>query len=183
MSDSDPDRHDLLFAAEMSARYHRRRAAFLETTSNWLNFLTLAGGAGAFVSLYGAGTGIAKLLALLLSLIGIIQIVYSPQANATKHKEWLTQWFDLIREIKLAPSPTPQQLDEWMRKKVAIETECIVELRALQADCFNRTARAMGLEETHNYSIRWWHRRLMQVIRFEHAFERPPQETRNTQTT
>jgi len=174
VSDSAPDRHDLLFAAEMSARYHRRRAAFLETTNNSLNFLTLAGGAGAFVSLYGAGTGIAKALALVLALIGIIQIVFSPQANAMKHKQWLIQWSDLIREIALTPSPTPQQLDDWLRRRVAIETECVVELRALQADCFNRTSRAMGLEETHNYELRWWHRMFMQVIRFEHAFERLP---------
>lgn len=99
-----------------------------------------------------------------------------------KHKEWLARWSDMIREIKLAPSPSQQQLDDWMRRKIAIETECVVEMRALQADCYNRTAHSMGLEETHDYIIRWWHRLLMQVIRFEHAFERKPEQTNDART-
>lgn len=176
--DLEATRHDLLFAAEQSAKYHRRRAAFLETANNLLNLATLAGGAGAFISLYGSDTTVAKWLALLLTIIGIIQIVYSPQACAMRHKAWLASWLTLVREINLTPSPEAKRLDDWTARRFSIETECVVEMRALQADCFNRTARAMALEDTYNYRIRPWHRLLMQVIRFEHAFEPPSTKTR-----
>jgi hypothetical protein len=157
----------------MSAKYHRRRAAFLDTANNLLNLATLAGGAGAFISLYGTDTTVAKALALLLTMIGIIQIVYSPQACATKNKEWLARWLELLREIKLTPSPTAKQIENWTAQRYSIERECVIEMRALQADCYNRTTRQMELEETYNYRLRLWHRIFMQVVRFEHAFERP----------
>ena len=174
MTDLESARHDLLFAAELSARYHRRRAAFLESTNNLLNLFTLAGGAGAFISLYGPGTTIAKVLAVVLTVIGIIRIVYSPQACAFRHKDWLARWLKIIRETKLSPTPTIEQIDDWTRRRYDIEAECVVEMRALQADCYNRTARQMNLAEVHNYRLWPWHRLLMQVVRFEHAFEGAP---------
>lgn len=88
-----------------------------------------------------------------------------------RHKDWLAKWMTLARQIELTPLPTVEKLDEWTRQQNTIEADCTLEMRALQADCYNRTVRAMNLEEVHNYRLRWWHRRFCQVVRFEHAFE------------
>ncbi|WP_332811301.1 hypothetical protein [Sphingomonas sp.] len=177
MTESLQDQADeLRFAVEMSIRYHRRRAAFLEATNNLLNLMTLAGGAGAFVSLFGPGTLLAKLLAVLVTGIGIIRIVYSPQACAIRHKEWLSRWMNILHEIKMADAVTIPVVADWTKRTFAIEGECVIEMRALQADCYNRTARALSRSDEYNYDIRWWHRLFMHVIRFEHAFEGPPRK-------
>jgi hypothetical protein len=176
--DYTDERHALLFAAEMSARYHRRRAAFLEKTNLLLNLVTLFSGTAAFVSLYTPGTGIAKALTVVLTAIGIIRIVYSPLACAMRHKDWLSRWLAITREIQTTPRPTLEQIEDWTRRRFAIEGECLIEMRALQADCYNRTVRAMDLEETHNYRVRIWHRFLCQVVSFENAFEGRPREER-----
>jgi hypothetical protein len=86
------DRGDLLFGAEMSVRYHRRRATFLERTNLMLTLATLIAGGGAFVSLFGETTLFAKVAALVVSVIGLIQIVYTPEACAARHKGWHSRW-------------------------------------------------------------------------------------------
>jgi hypothetical protein len=161
---------DLLFCAELSARYHRRRASFLDRTNLFLNLAVLVGASGAFISLFGAGTLIAQTLALVLLVIGVIQIVYRPEACAIAHQRWLAQWLELIREIKTTPKPSEENVAKWTERRYAIEGECVGELRALQADCYNRAARALE-REGEPYRLRFWHRALIQVVSFEHAFE------------
>lgn len=165
------DRDDILFLAEMSSRYHRRRAAFLERLSNFFNAVTLIGGASAFLALLNAGsdisTDIAKALTALIAIIGVVQSIYRIDAAAFENKRWLVEWMELLTDVYNNESPSAELLKDWIRRKNILDSQTICELRALQEDCFNKTADALGLQ--HSGKLRWHQKLLMQVFSFENA--------------
>lgn len=164
------DRLELLFSAEMSVRYHRRRAAFLERLGMLLNLSTLIGGAGAFLSLVGGeSTHIAKVATLIITVIGIIQAVYRIDSAASDNRQWLNEWLTILTEIYSEESPSAGKLANWRERKHRIEAQCVSELRALQVDCYNKTIDYMQLDAPH-VPIRRYQKALMQLYPFETAF-------------
>lgn len=164
-------RSDLQFDVVMSIKYHRRRAAFLERVGALMSAAILFGGAGAFASLFGEQTGIAKWLTAILALIGIVQIVFQVDRCAAEHRGWLRRWMDLQKEIERTKSPTDERMADWLDVKLDIESECVGEMRALQEDCYNRTISELDRagEPT---PIKLRHRLFMQVYSFENGFQR-----------
>lgn len=162
-----------LFRAELSSRYHRRRATFLERSALMMTLLTLIGGGSGVISLFGDGKIIAQVSAGIVTLVGLIQIVYRPEMAAMQHKAWLRRWNKVIIEIKFeSTSPHDKALEvQWAREAANIESECVGEMRALQADCYNRAVRYMNIDAGNNYELRWYHRALCQIVSFEHGFE------------
>ena len=160
-------RADMLFITEMSARYHRRRASFLEVASSLMSLVTVIGGAGAFLTLIGStDTTIAKFATLALTLVGTVQLVFKIDTAAALHKQWLKQWTRILLEIRTNSEPNVDVIARWIEERYSIEVECVVEMRALQADCFNRTMKAL-YRVGDQYRLRWWHRAFMQVWPFE----------------
>lgn len=166
------DRDHLLFDAELATRYHRRRAAFLERVSIGLTFTTLLLSTAAVASVLAAMPGLAIAASLVIALFSVIQVVYRPQAHATQHTSWLRRWNTVLLEIRTCPDPAPETLKSWTKVKFDVESEHIGEMRALQADCYNRAARHLGLSNENDYVLKRRHRWLGQIISFEHAFER-----------
>jgi hypothetical protein len=164
-------RSDMLFIAEMSAKYHRRRAAFLERAGKAMSITILVGGAGAFASLYGANTIFAQAATACVALIGIIQIVTQTDRCAANHSNWLREWNRMLVEINQTPDPTAQQLAAWNAKRYDLESECVGEMRALQEDCYNRTMAALDRDGVPTKITRW-QRLWMQLFSFENAFQR-----------
>lgn len=160
-------RADMLFIAELSVRYHRRRAAFLDVTSSLMGLVTVIGGAGAFLTLIGGdGTLIAKAATLVLTVVGTIQLVFRIDTAAAAHKQWLKQWLAILHDVRTTSEPTQDAIAAWIKRRYDIEADCVTEMRALQADCFNRTMTALNLEGE-PYQLRWWQRAFMQVWSFE----------------
>jgi uncharacterized membrane protein YuzA (DUF378 family) len=170
-------RAEILFSAELSARYHRRRAAFLERTSALMSTVILVGGAGAFASLFGDATIIAKIATLIIALIGVVQIVFQMDRCAAEHRRWLREWTSILVEVKEADNPSREAIAMWEKRRAVIETECVSELRALQIDCWNRTAISLRYQVKPT-PIRLWQRALIQVFSFESWFANPmPRDT------
>ena len=161
-------RDDIEFEAAASARYHRRRAAFLERMSQMFSFLTLAGGAGAFVAIVGEATLIAKIAALATAVVSIIQIVSQTDKAANEHRHWLRAWNNILREVHQNDNPKPSMLAGWIERKYEIEGECVVEMKALANDSFNRTLNALG-REGEPFRLSWWQKLWMQFFSFDNA--------------
>lgn len=163
-------RADILFIVELSVRYHRRRASFLDLTSALMSLVTVIGGAGAFLTLIGGdNTAVAKVATLLLTLVGTIQLVFRIDTAAAAHKQWLKQWLRMLHEVRATESPDGATISRWIEQRYSIEADCVTEMRALQVDCFNRTASALRLDHQAT-PLRWWHRGLIQVWPFENSF-------------
>lgn len=165
------DRDDILFLAEMSSRYHRRRAAFLERLSNLFNAVTLIGGASAFLALINSGSetanDLAKFLTAMIAIIGVVQSIYRIEQAAFENKKWLVEWMDLLTEVYNNENPSAEMIRDWVRRKNILDSQTVCELRALQVDCANKTASALGLH--YSGRLRWYHKFLMQVISFENS--------------
>lgn len=166
------DRESLLFSAEVSVRYHRRRATFLDRTSAIMSLLIIVGGSTAFASLFGASTTFAKGATIFLSSIGGIQLVFRIDRAAVDHQRWLKQWLEMLAAMRASESPTKAQLGRWETQRCSIESECVGEMRALQVDCYNRTLVALSYEDQPT-SMRWWHRAFIQILSFEKDFANP----------
>jgi hypothetical protein len=164
-------RDELLFDAEMSAKYHRRRATFLERASSAMSVAILAGGAGAFASLFGETTTIAKFATLIVAIVGIVQIVFQTDRCAAEHRRWLKAWSAMITEIRQTEVASQEQLNDWVARRYALEGECVGEMRALQEDCYNRTMVALERQGAPT-PITAWQRMWMQLFSFENAFQR-----------
>jgi hypothetical protein len=164
-------RADMLFIVELAVRYHRRRAAFLERADQLLTFATVAAGGGAFVSVVGDNSPAAKTAALIVMIIGVIQLVYKPEACAGRHRAWLARYLRVLTDIRNTAEPKPGRIETWVASRYELEAECVGEMRALQVDCYNRTMRALRLPGSPK-RLRWWHRMLIQLVSFEHAFEK-----------
>jgi hypothetical protein len=164
------DRAEMLFRAEASVRYHRRRAAFLEQLDLFLTLVLLAAGGGTFITVASDVNGYAAGAGLVVTAIGLIQLVYKPEACAARHRQWLKRWSAVLAEVRSSDEPTPHQIAAWVQTQHEIETECVLELAALKADCFNRTARALERDAI-PYKLRSHHRALIQLFSFERAME------------
>lgn len=163
-------RADVLFIVEMSVRYHRRRAAFLDLCSSFMSLGTVIGGAGAFLTLIGGdNTVIAKVATFLLTVIGMVQLIFRIDTSAAAHKQWLKQWMRMLYEVRTNVAPDNDTISTWLERRYAIEAECVTEMRALQVDCANRTIAALNLDGELD-KLRWWHRAFMQIWPFENSF-------------
>lgn len=139
-------RWKIQYRADYSARYHRRRATFLLNVDKLLTLVTLASGAGAFVSLAAdAPTTAAQIGAALITLISAAQIVLQIGPAGIAHTAWLKRWSRLQASISINANPTRRDIETWTAERVAIEEECVAELRALSFDCEDTSARSFGI--------------------------------------
>lgn len=141
-------RYTLAFRSDYSARYHRRRASFLQVTDKLLSVTVLLAGTGAFISLMSSGPpAIAQFAAAIVALVSIIQIVFGIGQAGASHAEWMRRWDRLASDIRRNSTPTKAQLANWDETRAAIEGECVAELRALAVACENDARTYLGLTE------------------------------------
>jgi hypothetical protein len=172
MTDDDilDERFRVLYRAEYSSRYHRRRAAFLGNLDTLLNLVTVAAGASAFGDLIGGSPGwLAKIGAALVTLISLSQVILRLGNHAASHTQWLKRWTSLLCEIKATLHPTEQQIANWLQDMGSLETDCVGELRALCYDCENAAARFMGLSNR-QVAIKSWQRLIIHFGTFQQTF-------------
>lgn len=159
-------RDDLLFAAEVATRYHRRRATFLADSDRLLTFFQLLAGASAFGTLITAGgTLFAQWATALVTGAATIQAVFGMSVAACGHEGWLKRWSDLLVDIRLNVNPDAATLASWERQRAMIEQEHVGELRALERDCHNKARRALGWQGEEK-QIGFVQRLLIQVVSF-----------------
>jgi hypothetical protein len=166
-----PTRDDLQFAAEVSWRYHQRRAAFFSKLDLAINWVTVVSSAGAFLFLFGGDRAVlVQVLSALVTLLSLAQIVCGVGRAAVKHECWYSEWRELLAEIQTSASPSQTRIGEWIRKRRAIETEYPNELRALEVDCRNQAIVALGLDEAEIRVIHWWQKCLLHVVSIQSDF-------------
>jgi hypothetical protein len=167
----------MLFRAEASVRYHRRRAAFLEQLDLFLTVALLACGGGTFITVLADLGHYAAAAGLIVTAVALVQLVYKPEACATRHRQWLKRWSDILAEVRASDDPPAEVVAGWEKRRQAIEVECVLELAALKADCFNKTARALG-RDIEPYRFGRLQRALIQVRSFDGAVEKDSERIR-----
>lgn len=163
-------RFQLQYRADYSARYHRRRAAFLNLIDQLFTLVTLIAGATAFAQLMaGAPNWLAKVGAAGITIIALVQAVMRLGSAAETHRQWLKRWNALAIELEATPDPAAADVKRWLGEKAALESDCVAELRALVIDCENATSRFIQLPGRQR-RIRWWQRLIIQIGTLQQVF-------------
>lgn len=149
-------RWHIQYAADYSSRYHRRRSAFLTNLDKLLTLITVVAGATAFGDLVaGSPSWLSKVGAALVTLLSLLQVLLGIGPAGMLHAQWLKRWSRLLTSVNLNTTPTGADVRAWMEEKASIEEECVSELRALQVDCEDASARFYGVPGRQHQIWRW----------------------------
>ena len=166
-----PSSIDLHFAAEVSCRYHRRRAAFLHGFDSTVNWLTLISSGSAFIFLIGGEVqAAAKYCIAVVSILSVTQIGFRVGKSAAAHANWYSRWCQLLLQIQQKPNPKKADIDEWLAIRKKIEAEHFDELRSLEVDCRNQAIAALNLDHAEIRRIAWWQKPFLHVLSVQQTF-------------
>jgi hypothetical protein len=154
----------LAFDIEKSMRYHRRRQAHYERWHRWSMLAVIVLGSAAAARYKSS----EALFGLSAAVIGALDLVYSPSIKAAEHAELHRRFSDLLASIRSAEAAGPDRLRQWEVDRLTIEANEPPTYWALEADCWNETARAMGRRKEPFNRI-GWRRPLKHLVRFEGA--------------
>ncbi|MGE5721557.1 MAG: hypothetical protein ACM3YM_03775 [Sphingomonadales bacterium] len=167
-------RYQLLYRAECSSRYHRRRLAFLNNVDMLFNLVIVVAGAATFAQLaVGAPGWLARTGAALVTVIALAQIYLRVSAQAGAHTGWLKRWNVLHKELTLNTSPSESDVRRWVEVSTEIGAECAGDLRALYCDCENAAARVMGIPDR-QVEIKPWQRAIIHLGTLQSSFPKVP---------
>jgi hypothetical protein len=131
-------------------------------------------GASAFGDLVAGSPGwLAKLGTAIVTLISLLQVILRLAPQAAAHAQWLKRWAALSADQALTSVPTPLDIQRWTQESIAVETECVGELRALVYDCEDAAARAMNIPGR-QHKIHRLQRLFIHLGTFQQAFPLAP---------
>jgi hypothetical protein len=163
-------RWQLLYRADYSSRYHRRRAAFLTNLDTLFTLVTVIAGASAFGDLVAGSPGwLSKVGAATVTVLGLAQALLRLGPAGMMHTQWLKRWSRLHAAVSLNTSPTLDQVRTWTEERASIEEECVAELRALVLDCEDAAARTLRIPDR-QHKISRWQRLLIHFGTFQQVF-------------
>ena len=169
-------RYQLAYKADHSARYHRRRSSFLRAIDLLITLLVAISGATAFGDLKdGAPSLVSMVATAVITALSLTQAIAQFGRKSAEHSGWLARWNQLAAAIETTPKPSKRDVEDWLKEKSAIESECVSELRALAIDTENRSARYFSLEGRFR-RINWWQRLIIQLGTLQQSFPRVPDD-------
>lgn len=160
----------LLFVAEASTRYHRARAAYFDGLAKTLTIASVVMGGGAFATLLANLPALAPVAGLVIALLNAYRLVGKPEQSAAQHRDWLRRWSEMLGEALTNDPPPKELLNDWIKRRQKIESECSGDMVALKAYCFNQALFALGRSAV-PYPLAFRHRLFKNLIRFTHAFD------------
>ena len=158
------DARGLLSDCDRSARYHTARRAFFDGWHRWMMVGVLISGSAAAASLNtGLGTAWATVLALIPAVVGAVSVVWNLTHKARDHELLARRFYDLEKRI-VVHEATAATVDRWRTEMLDIWGDEPAAYHALNAECHNAVAQAIGAGEMQR--VRWWHHRLRHWVRF-----------------
>ncbi len=171
--DLEEERWQLRWAAEVSSRYHRRRAAWLGNVDFVLNIVQMLSGTAAFIALTSGTPGrLAAAGSVIVVLCSLVQIVGRLGKATLDHELLMRQWCDLLTDIE-ANSATEESIATWVRTKGELNKAHVGELRALAVAAENEAASALGAPGRQRSigRLQWL---LMHVVSYQRTFPPAP---------
>ena len=164
------EKHQLLFDAGRSMRYHDKRAAFFDFCDKFLTFLSLMFSSATLAALLGQNRITAGVAAVISSAVSALSLVGGFANKARSHFEFKKQWHDLYFTIEQA-EPLPQNLRTLKSEYQRIEREEPAVMYWVNELCYIEQAKAMGytreeLEKQNIRPVHWIYRLTGQLHNF-----------------
>lgn len=167
-------RESILYRAELSCSYHRKREQFFTLADRWDKVATLVLGAAAFTEIVPEEC--RNWLALPFAVFASASLVFDFSERAKKHADLATRFKMLESEME-AKGPRDfeeQDLNTWAARLVEIEAGEPPVYCVLVRLCQNEIAKARRQPED-VYPVKWHHRVLAHIVPFSDAALDPPQ--------
>jgi hypothetical protein len=171
--DLEEERWQVRWAAEVSSRYHRRRATWLNNVDFLLNLIQMVSATAAFVDLTRGTSGhLAAAGTLLIAICALLQIVGRLGKAATDHELLMRQWCELLAEVETTDA-SPTVIKRWLLRKGELNKLHVGELRAVAVAAENEAASALGVpdRQRHIGRLQWL---LMHVVTIQRKFLHSP---------
>jgi hypothetical protein len=179
MTDDDEYKHlwdrrcDLLYRAELSTLYHRKRERFFALLDRWDKVFTLLFGTAAFAQLVSLDHH--PLLALPFLTLALTSLIFDFSESARKHGE-LASSFKI--EALGERDYTEPDLNSWAARLREIESGETSVYNLLVRICENEIARARGNKKDVTH-IPFWRACLAYVIPFSNVEIKPKHPNAN----
>lgn len=173
LEDPDSVAWGLRWAAEISSRYHRRRATWLSNLDFILNVVQMLSATAAFVELSRGIPGrIAAAGTVLVAICALIQIVGRLGKASLDHELLMKDWCDLLTEIEVT-TPSVEVVEVWARRRGELNKSHVGELKALAVVAENEAATALGIpgRQRHIAMLQWL---LMHLLTIQRSFPVAP---------
>ena len=162
-SDLDNRIFQLDFAVEKSMRYHQRRRGWYETLHKGFMLVIIVCG-----SLASLSNGLAFYLGITVAGLAALDLVFGLSHRARDHEMLFRRFSDLAVKIR-ADEHTEENLKQWTRERINIETDEPPIYAALEADCDNKVRRAW--DKTDNLvQLDGWSKFAMHFLRQEKKY-------------
>jgi hypothetical protein len=154
---------DLNFAVEKSVRYHQRRHAHYARLQKLIAFGIIVSGSAAFVQF----SRHPEWFGLVAAILGALDFVIGFSLRAREHAVLQKRFADLAGEIRSTATPSEEQIRQWKRRRMDIETEEPPLHYALEAWCDNEVSRAWGWDRGSGLTpLSWWQRLMMNWLTY-----------------
>ena len=158
--------HDLLFAVRKSVRYHERRQRFFMSCNRFVSFVTAASGTSAVVTLLNdADKGVVLAIALLITLAGLLDLVFGTARRISEHGNLAREFVALERRMTLTETSS-EALRELTAARLEVEEREPPILRVLNVLSHNDVMRSMGYPPSQWARVTPWQRRFAPFFDF-----------------
>lgn len=147
--DTFTERWNILWATQLSARYHARRQAFFERwhrVSSGIN--GVLGSTAAANALGHGGIAITVTAGFIVAAVSAIDLVVGTSSMAQKHHDLRRRFIGLEAEIQTsAEEPSEKEVNKWKRDRLKIEADEPPIFNGLNLLCENEMARSHGMSK------------------------------------
>ena len=156
--DFEDERHELLFAAQKSQRYHSYRVRFFERGARGFTILNLIFGASTVIALLKTWPVGAMYAAATVTVLSAVDLVVEFGGKARDHRD-LMRRFNFLEQLLRSPKEyTEETHSDLFQKRLKIEADEPPILRVLDAKCHNEMVRAYESGEAQLIPIAWYQR-------------------------
>jgi hypothetical protein len=139
----EDDIDDLRFEVERSIRYNRRRQAFYEWWHRTTMFVVIIAGSGTITELFGW----KLVFECAIVIAGTLDLVIGFSMKARDHHQLAHRFYELAILMDTAAEAKRRDVTLWTKRRLEIDADEPPVYCALEADCWNEAARAMGRDD------------------------------------
>ena len=160
-----PSTWNLLWNIRLSALYHLKRERFLDGMDKLSKGISALGGAAAFAEFRAPKSEWGSTIAMGITLVATVSLVYGPAAKARKHAELARDFRRLEAQIlAIGGDITIAQVAKFESENASLSAQEPAALGALVTQCHNEMCEAYGMGDKIT-PLPWW-----QVI-FKNLFD------------
>ena len=158
----------LVYDCDRCARYHTARRTFFDAWHRWMMVGVLVSGSAAVASLnatFGSGKALTTVLMLVPVIVGAINVVWGIAQRARDHEVLARRFYDLAKRINVMEADAGA-VEGWRASILDIYSDEPALYHALNAECHNAVAQAIGADASQMQRVLWWQHKLRHWLRF-----------------